>query len=419
MTKVSGSPIATLYKRSFVVRQFHSVPPASAALLTGLARQLLAAGFCQTTARAHLRGALHVAVWAKRNGIVLRSLSAADADVFVEHAVRCRCIEAGSSARWAKRRRRKVRAGLRVLRGFLHTGAVGPWGGDPAPARAPLIRDFEAWLTAHRGLTVGTVRHYAQLAAFATASIGMKPAAYTPLMIRRFVMSCWKGKSPSSLEVVVRVLRHFIAFLSARGLCDVDLEGALPRIRSSRPAPPPFVLTRRDLDRTLDAGGSRQRDRALLLLMFRLGLRTSDLAGLRLGDVNWRNGTILVSGKNRREERLPLPQDVGDALLAYLRKERPRRDCPFVFLRTRAPHAPIGRTGIAVMRRAAMERAGIKLPQTRTHLTRHSVASDILRTAVPLAALQRLLRHRRISTTGTYCHVDQAVLRSVCQPWPL
>ncbi len=412
-----GTPFEALYKRPFVIRQFHNVTPSSAAVLAEFARQLLAANFCGTTARAHLRGALHVAVWAKKNGITLRSLNADDARAFVEHAVRCRCIEAGSTARWLKRRRRKVLAALHVLRGFLHTGGVGPWEGD-RPALPPLVSDFQTWLVAHRGVTPATARQYGRWAGVAISSLGENPSEYTPLMIRRFVTASWRIQTPASIEVIVRVLRHFIAFLSTRGLCDVDLEGAVPRLRISRRAPPPFVLTRKDFERTLKAAESRLRDRAMLLLMFRLGLRGSDVAGLRVDDVNWQDSTILVSGKNRREELLPLPQDVGDALLAYLRDERPRTDSAHVFLRERAPHAPIGRTGIIVMRRGAMERARIRLPDTRAHITRHSVATDILRTSVPLSALQHLLRHRLISTTGTYCHVGQAVLRSVCQRWP-
>src|SRR5688572_6716781 len=110
MTERGESPFAPLYKRPFVIRQFHTITPSSVTVLVEFARQLLAANFCRTTARAHLRGALHVAVWAKNNGIALSSLSADDAAAFVKHAVRCRCVEAGSTARWPKRRRRKVLA---------------------------------------------------------------------------------------------------------------------------------------------------------------------------------------------------------------------------------------------------------------------------------------------------------------------
>lgn len=419
MTEHEGSPFATMYKRPTERGLFHRVTPSSAEVLAEFARQLWRANFCETMARRHLRAALHVVVWAERNGIALRTLSADEAKAFVEHATRCRCrcVIAGSSAGWPKRRRRRARAALRVFRGFLHTGAVGTWPGDP-PVLSPLVSDFQAWLVAHRGVTPGTARQYGRWAGVAISSVGEDPSTYTPRMIRRFVTACWRSQTPASIEAIVRVLRHFIAFLSTRGLCDVDLEGALPRLRINRPAPPPFVLTTKDFKRTLKTADGRLRDRAMLLLMFRLGLRGSDIAGLRLDDVNWQNGTILVSGKNRREELLPLPQDVGDTLLAYLRDERPRTESAHVFLRERAPHTPVGRSAIIQMRRGAMERAGVRLPDTRAHLTRHSVATDVLRTSVPLSALQHLLRHRLISTTGTYCHVGQAVLRSVCQRWP-
>ncbi len=410
---------ATMYKRPTERGLFHSVTPSSAEVLAEFARQLLRANFCETMARRHLRAALHVAVWAEQNGIALRVLTADEAKAFVEHATRCRCrcVIAGSSAGWPKRRRRRALAALRVFRGFLHTGTVGSWEGDP-PVQPPLVSDFQMWLAAHRGLTASTVREYGRWAGIALASLGNDPSIYTPLMIRRFMTACWRKQAPWNIETLARVLRHFIAFLSAHGLCDVDLEGAVPRIRISRAAPPPFVLTSNDFKRTLKAARDSLRDQAMLLLMFRLGLRGSDVAGLRLDDVRWRDGTILVSGKNRREELLPLPQDVGDALLVYLRNERPRSDSARVFLRQRAPHTPIKSGAAIAVRIRAMKKAGIRLPESRAHIVRHSVATDILRTKVPLSALQQLLRHRRLSTTGTYCHVGQAVLRSVCQRWP-
>jgi len=419
MREPGRSPFAAMYKRRFEIELFHGMTPSSVEVLAEFGRQLANADFCMTMARRHLRAALHVAVWAEESGIALRTLSTGEAKAFVEHATRCRCrcVIAGSSAGWPKRRRRRALAALRVFRAFLHTGTVGPWVGDP-PVLPPLVSDFQTWLVAHRGVTAGTARQYGRWAHVAVASLGELPSKYTPTMIRRFVTACWRAQTPASIEAIVRVLRHFIAFLSTRGLCDVDLEGALPRLRINRPAPPPFVLTTKDFKRTIRVVDGRLRDRAALLLMFRLGLRGSDVAGLRLDDLNWDQGTILVSGKNRREEVLPLPQDVGDALLAYLQEERPRTESAHVFLRERAPHTPVGRSAIIQMRRCAMKRAGVRLPDTRAHLTRHSVATDVLRTTVPLSALQHLLRHRLISTTGTYCHVDQAVLRSVCQRWP-
>ena len=419
MTERSESPISALYKPSTVITQLHRLPPRTVAVLAEFARQLQVAKYCEAVARAHLMGALHVAIWAHENRVSLRRLSADDAKAFIDHAVRCRCVKAGGKARWPTSRRHKVLQRLRIFRAFLETGVVGgAWPGDPVKL-PPIVRGFETWLVAHRGLSATTVSEYVRHASIVASSVGTRPADYTPLTIHRFVRRSWRTGTPSSIPIVARVLRHFIRFLVARGLCRVDLEGAVPRMRTVRPAPPPFVLTKKDFERTLQAVKGNPRDRAILLLLFRLGLRTSDVARLRADDIHWRDGTILVSGKNKREELLPLPQDVGDAVLAYLRSSRPRVDSVYMFLRTRAPHAPIGRTGVAVMRRTAMQRARIKLPTTRAHLTRHSVATDVLRTSVPLHALQRLLRHRRVSTTGSYCHVGQALLRSVCRRWPV
>jgi site-specific recombinase XerD len=162
------------------------------------------------------------------------------------------------------------------------------------------------------------------------------------------------------------------------------------------------------------------RDRAILLLLARLGLRAGDILGLRLGDLDWAEATLRVHGKGRREVRLPLPQDAGDALLAYLERARLGSREPRVFLRCSAPYRPLARSScISAIVRLALHRAGIASPPSRgANLLRHSAATALLRDGATLDAVSALLRHRSLDTTVHYAKVDLPMLRGVAQPWP-
>ena len=162
------------------------------------------------------------------------------------------------------------------------------------------------------------------------------------------------------------------------------------------------------------------RDQAILLLLSRLGLRAGDIRGLRLDDINWREGTLRVSGKGRRQIRLPLPQDAGNALLVYLRRARPRADFDQVFLCVNAPIRPLQPpASVSNIVCVALRRAGITNPPSKgANLLRHSAATSMLRAGATLDAISSLLRHRSSDTTAHYAKVDVDMLRQVVQPWP-
>jgi len=149
-------------------------------------------------------------------------------------------------------------------------------------------------------------------------------------------------------------------------------------------------------------------------------LRGGDILDMRLDDLDWDEGTLRVRGKGRREVRLPLPQDAGDALLDYLRRVRPRVDDDRIFLRSLAPYRPFaGSCAISDVVRLALKRAGIADPPSRgTNLLRHSAATGMLRAGATLDAIGAVLRHRSTDTTAHYAKVDVAMLRQVAQPWP-
>ena len=182
-------------------------------------------------------------------------------------------------------------------------------------------------------------------------------------------------------------------------------------------------VSAKELDRLIAAcdGSSpaRLRDSAIVLILSRLGLRAGDVAQLRFPDIDWKNGTLQVIGKGRYQVRLPLPQDVGDALLRYLER-RPRVDhTDQVFLRGMAPFKPFtSGDGVSSIVKRAVQRAGIEAPARGAHLLRHTAATEMLRHGVPLDQIGLVLRHRSIDMTAYYAKVDVVLLQQVAQPWP-
>ena len=165
-------------------------------------------------------------------------------------------------------------------------------------------------------------------------------------------------------------------------------------------------------------GASRSggRDYAIIITLLRLGLRRSELAGLRLDDIDWRAGELVVRGKAAREDRLPLPADVGEAIAAYLRRGRPRSARREVFLRSKAPYEPIASATVASTVRRACRRAGI--PEVGSHRLRHTAACEMVRANVPLLRIGQVLRHRSLQSTARYARVDVERLRLLAAPWP-
>jgi integrase len=161
------------------------------------------------------------------------------------------------------------------------------------------------------------------------------------------------------------------------------------------------------------------RDRAIILLLVRLGLRAGDVVRLRLADIEWESGTLRVLGKSRYEVRLPVPQDVGDAVLRYLECRTKVGATDRVFVRNIAPFRPfVSNHCVSGVVKRALRRAGIIAPATGAHLLRHTAATQMLHHGVPLDQIGLVLRHRGIDTTARYAEVDVRLLQQVAQPWP-
>lgn len=159
---------------------------------------------------------------------------------------------------------------------------------------------------------------------------------------------------------------------------------------------------------------------AILLLLARLGLRAGEVVALELDDIHWDVGEILVRGKGRLHDRLPLPADVGEALTLYLREARGSSTSRRVFLRRIAPAVGLaGPSAVCEVARQALRRAGLK-PSGRAgaHIFRHSLATQMLRRGASLAEISQVLRHRSINSTQLYARVELEALRGVAPQWP-
>ena len=226
--------------------------------------------------------------------------------------------------------------------------------------------------------------------------------------------------SPGAAKNVLQHLRSLLRFVHQVGYVAQDLALTLPPVASWHATRLPPTVSTDEVEALLapeaDMPGPGRRNYAVLLLLARLGLRATEICRLTLDDVDWRAGELVVSGKSRRVDRLPLPTDVGTALAAYLHDERPPVRTRELFLTGRAPIHGMSRGGVFHVVTTACRRRG--LTPLGPHRLRHALATTLLHHGVPLPTIGQGLRHRDLQSTAAYAKVDQAALRTVAQAWP-
>ena len=316
---------------------------------------------------------------------------------------------------------------LEHLRGI---GVVPPCPG-PEPSLADvLVERYVDHLRHGRGLAERSIAVYSPyVRAFVVAQqLGEGRAIGATLdasVVRRHLLDRALGRSSEYTRLLATALRSFLRFLFLHGEMAVDLSTAVPPVRRWRLAAVPAFLSPAEVERVVAATdrttASGRRALAMLLLLARLGLRPGEVATLELGDVDWGTGEIIVRGKGGFQDRLPLPEDVGEALALYLQHDRGRSTSRRVFLRRCAPLVGLsGPTAVCDVARAALKRAGLR-PQGRVgaHIFRHSLATRMIRQGASLSEISQVLRHRSIDTTQIYAKVDFETLRGVARPWPV
>lgn len=310
-----------------------------------------------------------------------------------------------------------------VLRYLRKLGAAPPL---TAPSETPVdrfVREYTDHLARGRGLTAATIRGYG---GFARRFITGQPRAnwlkwewLEPADITGFVLREARRSCVGQAKQVVTELRSLLRYVRAKGLLERDLASCVPAVAGWRLAGLPRGLEQDQIARVLgacdDGSASGRRDGAIVRLLVRLGLRAGEVAALTLEDLDWRTGEIVLRGKGRRESRLPLPRDVGRALVAYLRHGRPRTSDRRIFFCNNAPTRPLTSAALSAAVRLVLRRAGIP---GGAHLLRHTAAMQMLRHGASLPEIGHVLRHRHLDTTAIYAKVDFAALRMVVRPWP-
>jgi site-specific recombinase XerD len=376
--------------------------------------------YCLSQIKRLIICARHFCAWLNRSSIALDDVDDRVVEQFAQH--RCECRDNRRPGRPSPRTIFRTR---RFVRFLSENGLICKSTSITAEEKDRRLIEFEEWLRNHRGITDRTIRgHIYVLSRRLLPALGSDPARYDAGLVRQIILDGARQYSPTYIKRVAMVLRQYLQFLAARGDCRPWLERAIPTMVRWRAATLPRYLLPADVERVIAAcdpampGGVR--DRAILLLLARLGLRAGDILDMRLDDVEWQQATLRVRGKGRREVRLPLPQDAGNALLRYLKTRRPRVVCDRVFLRSEAPYLPFTESGaISKIVRRALTRAGItSAPSQGAHLLRHSAATAMLRSGATLDAIGTVLRHRSIETTAHYAKVDIPALHQIAQAWP-
>lgn len=330
--------------------------------------------------------------------------------------------------RTRKGRRLATERALRPVFGYLRDqGVLLPPAKSTSMTQADeLLERYRRYLVEQRDLASRTVAHYDSMARRflrdclpATGSVAglrdLTVADVTAFLLRK--TSCLAGRNAKNL---ICWLRPFLRLLCLEGLTAAQLAVALPPVAGWRQTQLPARLTPSEVEALLDSCDRSQahglRDFAILKLLARLGLRAIEVARLELDDLNWRIGEVVIRGKGCQHDRLPVPVDVGEALVAYLCDGRPRTELRQVFITQRAPLRGIGTSVVSQTVGNACKRVG--MPPVGAHRLRHTLASEMLRQGLALPEIAQVLRHRDLAATAIYAKVDRGALRSVVQPWP-
>jgi site-specific recombinase XerD len=389
--------------------------------------------------------AVHIASfaqWASEQGYALGSvhrrvrLAACFSRWLGEKAVRLRSVSSAHPAQYLRYRARRVRlsqgdaAALKQLLDFLRHQQIVPAEKTRSRRLTPVeqcAQAFERYLRDERGLARATVVNYVPFVrSFLNGRFGNGRVTLSRLTagdVVRFVQHQAPRLHLKRAKLLTSALRSFLYYVRYRGAITLDLAAAVPTVANWSMTSIPRAIPADHVRQLL--GGIRRdtaigrRDYAILLLLARLGLRSSEVVFLELDDIDWKAGCLSVHGKSGWRAELPLPSDVGEAIVAYLQHGRPRSISRRVFLRGKAPiRGFLGPSAIGSLVRHALERAGIDAPTKGAHQFRHALATQMLRHGASLTQIGELLGHRSPETTKIYTKVDVDALRTLALPWP-
>lgn len=379
----------------------------------GFAEHLERLGYTSSTRRQHMTLVAHLSRWLAGEGLDVAGLTA---------AVARRYVQARAAAGYrAFHSERSLDPLLCYLRELGVTVAEPP---TVLMATDELVERFRAYLLSERGLKPNVAAFYVASVRLFVSRVMVDDAVdvvnLSARAVTAFLSELGRSLAPKTVQGRASALRALLRFWFLDGVTDVDLSSSVPKV-AHRASGLPKGLPAEQVAALLASCDTNTvnglRDRVVLTMLARMGLRAGEVAGLRLDDLDWRQGEVVVRGKGGHVDRLPLPADVGQVLAEYLRVGRPTGALDrCVFVRVKAPHCGLTSTGVTQVVNAAAHRAG--LGTIFAHRLRHSAATAMLAAGAPLAEIGQVLRHRSMLTTAVYAKVDIEALRSLAMPWP-
>jgi integrase/recombinase XerD len=383
---------------------------------SGFAAELVRLGYRRVPIVFQLQLAAHASRWLQREGLGAGDLTSEVVERFLAER------RAAGYTNYVTAR------AMAPLLGYLRGLGVAPAASPAMPVGAVdvVLAGYREYLAVERGLTADTIEGYVlAVRPFLDGRVRdggeVDLVGLTAADVVAFVVARCPAQSRGAAKMTVTGLRSLLWFLHLRGLVSGPLADSVPSTASWRLSGLPRALEPEQLEALLDScdrgSSTGRRDYAVLVMLARLGLRAGEVAALRLEEVDWRAGVLVISGKGRRSERLPLPADVGEAIVAYLQDGRPATALDrSLFVRVRAPHHGLTKGGVTQIVVAAAGRAG--LGQIHAHRLRHTAATGMLRAGASLEEIGQVLRHRQALTTAIYAKVDRDALRQIARPWP-
>lgn len=380
-------------------------------------------GYARSMVRRHVRAIDTFGAWLRKRRISAEGIDAATVDRFARTLPRRRC-----SAR-PRGGSPEVVGWVRKFATFLWaTGAAKCGGAATPPTEADLLlRSFDKHLDSVKGLAPGTRSRYLRYAGlFLETKFGFAAPDWSRVGVGDivdFVRAHAAKLKSTACRAPVTAIRALLRYLALTGAVRSGLGGAIPAVREWKHASLPTYLSAEDVERVLaDCGGEtalRRRDHAILQLLARLGLRASEVAGLDLDSIDWRQGRVVIrAGKTGMTRELPLPDDVGGALVSYLRQGRTNGCGGAVFLRSRPPHGRLSGAAVSSVAKRALLRSGVAAIHLGSHIFRHSAATRMVRRGATFKEVADVLGHASLTTTAIYAKLDLETLGRVALPWP-
>lgn len=381
----------------------------------GLAEELARLGYTATSAVAVLQLAAHLSRWLDSQDIGLGDVSG-------------RVIERFLAARRVSYTSHYSLQALDPVLGYLRGEGLVPVERVPMPSSPveTLLARYRLYLVDDRGLSVPVADAYSHwVTPFVQDVTGAEPAAglagLTAVDVTEFLTTHLPSMTRKTAQMTACALRSFLRFLHDQRILQVALADAVPAVAHRRLSGLPQPLDQAQVIALLDACDRStavgQRDFAVITVLHRLGLRCGELSRLRLDDADWQAGVLTIHGKGDRTDRMPLPVDVGRAIVEYLRGGRPETTARTLFVKAVAPHTPLAYSGLSCIVARAAQRAG--LGTIHAHRLRHTAASRVLNAGASLEEVSHLLRHASPTTTAIHAKTDQTRLAALARPWPV